>query len=109
MQNKVFLQGRLVADPELRRTPSGISVCTVRIACDRDFKDKVSGERDTDFFDVVSWRSTAEFLSKYFSKGRLIFVEGRLQTRDYVTKSNERRFVTEVVADQIYFGDSKKA
>ena len=81
MLNKIFLQGRLVADPELRQTPTGVSVATFRIAVDRDFKNKETGEKDTDFVTIVTWRNTAEFVSRYFNKGRMAIVEGRLQMR----------------------------
>ena len=105
MLNKIILQGRLVRDPELRKTQTGVSVCSFTIAVDRDFKR--DGEKETDFFDVVAWRSTAEFVSKYFTKGRMALVEGRLQNRDWVDKENNKRRSTEVQADNVYFGDSK--
>ena len=85
MLNKIFLQGRLVADPEMRHTPSGVAVASLRLAVDRDFKDKETGEKKADFINVVAWRSTAEFVSRYFTKGRMAVVEGRLQIRDYTT------------------------
>lgn len=107
MLNKVFMQGRLVADPELRHTPSGVAVASFRIAVDRDFKDK-SGERQADFVNVVAWRSTGEFVSKFFSKGRMAIVEGKLQSRNYEDKDGNKRYTLEVVADNVYFGDSKK-
>lgn len=107
MLNKVFMQGRLVADPELRRTPNGVSVASFRIAVDRDFKDK-SGERQADFVNVIAWRATGEFVSKFFSKGRMAIVEGKLQTRSYEDRDGNKRTATEVVADNIYFGDSKR-
>lgn len=108
MLNKIFLQGRLVADPELRHTTSGVPVASLRLAVDRDFKDKETGEKKADFINVVAWRSTAEFVSRYFSKGRMAVVEGRLQMRDYNDREGNRRIAAEVVADNIYFGDSKK-
>ena len=108
MLNKVFLQGRLVADPELRHTPNGVAVASFRIAVDRDFKDRETGERKADFINVVAWRQTGEFVSRYFTKGRMAIVEGKLQTRDYTDRDGNRRYATEVVADNIYFGDSRR-
>ena len=108
MLNKIFLMGRLVADPELKQTPSGVSVATFRIAVDRDFKNKETGEREADFINIVTWRATAEFVSRYFSKGRMAVVEGRLQTRSYTDKDGNKRYVSEVVADNVYFGDSRR-
>lgn len=107
MLNKVFMQGRLVADPELRHTPNGVAVASFRIAIDRDFKDK-SGERQADFVNVIAWRADAEFVSKFFSKGRMAIVEGKLQSRNYEDKDGNKRYALEVVADNIYFGDSKR-
>lgn len=107
MLNKWEGMGRLTRDPELRRTPSGTAVATFTIAVDRDRKPK-DGEQGTDFIDVVAWRQTAEFVSKYFSKGRMAVVEGRLQIREYTNKDGQKRKATEIVADNIYFGDSKK-
>ena len=107
MLNKVIIMGRLARDPELRRTQSGVSVTSFRIACDRDFKSQ-SGEKETDWIDVVAWRNTAEFVSKYFTKGRMAIVEGRLQTRDWTDKDGNKRTAVEVVADNVYFGDSKR-
>lgn len=107
MLNKVFMQGRLVADPELRHTPNGVAVASFRIAVDRDFKDK-SGERQADFVNVIAWRATGEFVSKFFSKGRMAIVEGKLQSRNYEDKDGNKRYALEVVADNVYFGDSKK-
>ena len=108
MLNKIFLQGRLVADPELRHTQSGTAVATFRIAVDRDFKDRETGEKKADFINIVAWRQTAEFVSRFFTKGRMAVVEGRLQMRDYTDRDGNRRFATEVVADNIYFGDSRR-
>lgn len=108
MLNKIFLQGRLVADPELRHTPNGVAVASFRIAVDRDFKDRETGERKADFINVVAWRATGEFVSRYFTKGRMAVVEGKLQTRDYTDRDGNRRYATEVVADNIYFGDSRR-
>ena len=108
MLNKIFLQGRLVADPELRQTPSGVSVTTFRIAVDRDFKNKETGEKETDFISIVTWRSTAEFVSRYFTKGRMAIVDGRLQMRSYTDRDGNKRTAAEVVADNVYFGDSRR-
>ena len=107
MLNKIFLQGRLVADPELRHTQSGIPVASFRIAVDRDFKNQ-SGGKDTDFINIVAWRNTAEFVSRYFTKGRMAIVEGRLQMREYTDRDGNRRVAAEVVASNIYFGDSRR-
>ena len=107
MLNKWEGMGRLTKDPELRRTPSGTAVATFSIAVDRDFKGK-DGERETDFIDSVAWRQTAEFVSKHLTKGRMAVVEGRLQIRDYTNKDGQKRRVVEIVADNIYFGDSKR-
>lgn len=108
MLNKIFLMGRLTRDPEMRHTQNGTAVASFSIAVDRDFKDKQSGEKVTDFVDIVAWRSTAEFVDKYFSKGRMAVVEGRLQIRDWTDKDGNKRRSAEVVADSIYFGDSKR-
>ncbi len=108
MLNKIFLQGRLVADPELRHTQTGVAVATFRMAVDRDYKDKDTGQRTADFINVVSWRGTAEFVSRFFTKGRMAIVEGKLQVREYTDRDGNRRYATEVVADNIYFGDSKR-
>ena len=108
MLNKIFLQGRLVADPEMRHTPSGVAVTSFRLAVDRDFKDKETGEKKADFINIVAWRATAEFVSRYFTKGRMAVVEGRLQMRDYTDRDGNRRIAAEVVADNVYFGDSKR-
>ena len=107
MLNKIVIMGRLTRDPELRRTQSGTAVTSFSIACDRDFKSQ-SGEKETDFIDVVAWRGTAEFVSKYFAKGRMAVVEGRLQIRDWTVNNGGKRRSAEVVADNIYFGDSKR-
>lgn len=100
--------GRLTRDPELRHTQTGTPVASFCLACDRDFKDKQTGEKATDFIDVVAWRSTAEFVSRFFTKGRMAVAEGRLQVRDYTDKDGNKRRAVEVVADNVYFGDSKK-
>ena len=99
--------GRLTRDPELRRTGSGTAVTSFSLACDRDFKSQI-GEKETDFIEVVAWKNTAEFVSKYFSKGRMAIVEGRLQIRDWTDKDGGKRRSAEVVADNVYFGDSKR-
>ena len=106
MFNKAILIGRLVADPELRQTPNGVSVCTFRIAVDRAFAPK-DGEKQADFLDIVAWRDRAEFVSRYFSKGKLILVEGSIQTRNYTDKNDQKRTAVEVVADTIRFVGSK--
>lgn len=108
MLNKICLMGRLTRDPELRRTQTGTPVASFTLAVDRDFKDKRTGDRSTDFIDVVAWRSTAEYISRYFSKGRMAVVEGRLQIRDWTDKDGGKRRSAEVVADSVYFGDSKR-
>ena len=107
MLNRVILQGRLGSDPELRTTPNGVEVATVNIAVDRDRKD-ANGERQTDWVTIVAWRNTAKFLSTYFQKGRMILVEGRLQMRNYTDRDGNKRTAAEVVADNIYFGDSRR-
>ena len=107
MLNKIVIMGSLTRDPELRRTQSGTAVTSFSIACDRDFKSQ-SGEKETDFIDVVAWRGTAEFVSKYFAKGRMAVVEGRLQIRDWTDRDGGKRRSAEVVADNVYFGDSKR-
>ena len=106
MLNHITLMGRLTRDPELRRTQSGTAVTSFTLAVDRDFKSQF-GEKETDFIDIVVWRSTAEFVSKYFSKGRMAVVEGRLQIRDWTDKEGGKRRSAEVIADNVYFGDSK--
>ena len=108
MLNKVVLMGRLTKDPELRRTGSGTAVTSFSLACDRDFKSQ-SGDKETDFIEVVAWKNTAEFVSKYFSKGRMAVVEGRLQIRDWTDKAGNRRTTAEVVAENVYFADSKRS
>lgn len=104
--NKIIIMGRIVRDIELRRTNSGVSVVSLTLAVDRDFKNQ-SGEKETDFIDVVAYRNTAEFLSKYFGKGRMAVVEGRLQIREW-EKDGVKRRSAEVVAENVYFGDSKR-
>ena len=100
--------GRLTRDPELRRTGSGTAVTSFSLACDRDFKSQ-SGDKETDFIEVVAWKNTAEFVSKYFSKGRMAVVEGRLQIRDWTDKSGNKRTAAEIVAANVYFADSKRS
>ena len=108
MLNHITLMGRLVNDPELRRTGTGIAVTTFRIAVDRDFAPKDGGERKADFITCVAWRQTGEFISKYFSKGRMIVVDGRLEMRDWTDKEGNKRTTAEVIVDNAYFGDSKR-
>ena len=107
--NRVLVMGRLTKDPELRHTGNGIAVASFSIAVDRDHSTKEDGTKDTDFFDVVAWRSTAEFAEKYLTKGRMIGVDGRLQSRTYEDKDGNKRKAVEIVADRIYFADSKYA
>jgi single-strand DNA-binding protein len=107
MLNRIIVMGRMTRDPELRRTNSGTAVASFAVAVDRDFKSQ-SGEKETDFIDVVAWRNTAEFVSKYFSKGRMAVVDGRLQLRDWTDKDGNKRRSAEIVADSVYFGDSKR-
>lgn len=107
MLNKIILMGRLTRDPELRHTGSGTAVVSFSLSVDRDFKSQ-GGEKETDFIDIVAWRNTAEFVSKYFTKGRMAVVEGRLQIRDWTDKDGGKRRTAEVIAENVYFGDSKK-
>ncbi len=107
MLNTIVLMGRLVRDPELRNTPSGAAVANFTLAVDRDFKNKETGEKETDFINIQAWRNTAEFVWKYFTKGRMAVVEGRLQMRNYTDKEGNKRTAAEVVAENIYFGDSQ--
>ena len=108
MLNRIIIMGRLGKDPELRHTHTGTPVASFSLAVDRDFKDKGTGERVTDWIDVVAWRQTGEFVSRYFTKGRVAVVEGRLQIRDWTDREGNKRRSAEVVADNVYFGDSKK-
>ena len=108
MLNHITIMGRLTRDPELRRTGSGIAVASFTLAVDRDFSPKDGGERETDFIDCVAWRQTGEFVSKYFTKGRMAVVSGRLQIRSWNDKDGNKRRTAEVVADNVYFGDSKR-
>lgn len=107
MLNRITLQGRLVADPELRNTPSGVPVATFKLAVERDRKNKETGEKETDFIPIVAWRQTAEFAKQYFSKGRMAVVEGRLQLRNYTDRDGNNRTIAEVQAENIYFSDSR--
>ena len=106
MLNRIVLMGRLTRDPELRKTQTDTSVCSFSLAVDRDYK-KDGEKKETDFIDIVAWRATAEFVSKFFTKGRMAVVEGRLQIRDWTDKEGNKRRSAEVIADSIYFGDSK--
>ena len=108
MLNRIVLMGRLTRDPELRHTQTGTPVASFSLAVDRDFKDKQTGEKATDFIDIVAWRQTGEFVSRYFTKGRMAVVEGRRQLRDWTDKEGNKRRSAEVVADSVYFGDAKK-
>ena len=108
MLNHITIMGRLTRDPELRRTGSGIAVASFTLAVDRDFPNKETGEKETDFIDCVAWRQTGEFVSKYFTKGRMAVVSGRLQIRKWQNDQGENRYSTEVVADNVYFGDSRR-
>lgn len=108
MLNKIIIMGRLTRDPELRHTQSGTAVASFSLAVDRDFKDKTTGEKSTDFIDVVAWRNSAEFVSRYFTKGRMAVVEGRLQIHAWQDRDGNKRRSAEVIADNVYFGDSKK-
>ena len=105
MLNRITITGRLCADPELRKTTTGTPVCSARIACDRDYGK--GEEKETDFFDVIGWRNTAEFICGYFKKGRLLTIDGRLQTRGWTDKGGGKRVAYEIVADHAYVGDSK--
>ena len=107
MLNKIFIMGRLTKDPELRRTQNGTAVCSVSVAVERDGKG-ANGEKETDFIDVVAWKGTAEFLSKYFAKGRMVIIGGSLQMRDWTDRDGNKRRSAEVVARDIYFAEPKK-
>ena len=108
MLNHIVIMGRLTRDPELRRTGTGTAVASFSVAVDRDFGGRDGGEKETDFIDCVAWRQTGEFVSKYFTKGRMIVVSGRLQIRSWTDKDGNKRRTAEVVADNVYFGDSKR-
>lgn len=107
MLNHITIMGRLTRDPSLRNTQNGAAVASFTLAVDRDFKAE-SGAKETDFIECVAWRNTAEFVNKYFTKGRMAVVSGRLQLRKYTDKDGNNRTVAEVVADNVYFADSKK-
>ena len=109
MLNHVVIMGRLTRDPELRRTGSGIAVASFTVAVDRDFSGRDGGEKETDFIDCVAWRQTGEFVSKYFTKGSMVVVSGRLQIRNWNDKDGNKRRTAEVVADNVYFGESKRS
>lgn len=108
MLNKIVLMGRLTRDPEIRHTQSQTPVASFTLAVDRDYSGKDGAEKQTDFIDCVAWRSTADFVGKYFSKGRMAVVSGRLQIRDWQDKDGNKRRSAEVIVDSMYFGDSKK-
>ena len=108
MLNHITASGRLTKDPELRRTQNGVAVASFTIACDRDIKD-ASGNKQTDFIDCVAWRNTAEFVDKYFTRGRMVIVSGRLQMREWTDKSGAKRKNAEIIAENVYFADSKRA
>ena len=109
MLNHITIMGRLTRDPELRRTGSGVAVASFTVAVDRDFGKNENGEKETDFIDCVAWRQTGEFVSKYFTKGSMAVVSGRLQIRGWTDKDGNKRRSAEVVADNVYFGESKRA
>ena len=109
MLNHITIMGRLTRDPELRRTGSGVAVASFTVAVDRDFSGRDGGEKETDFIDCVAWRQTGEFVSKYFTKGSMIVVSGRLQIRSWNDKEGNKRRTAEVVADNVYFGESRRS
>ena len=108
MLNHITAAGRLTKDPELRRTQNGVAVASFTIACDRDIKD-ASGNNQTDFIDCVAWRNTAEFVDKYLTRGRMVIVSGRLQMREWPDKNGNKRRNAEILAESVYFGDSKRS
>ena len=108
MLNHIVIMGRLTRDPELRTTPNGVSVASFTVAVDQDYTSKESGEKQTDFINCVAWRSTGEFVNRYFSKGSMIVVSGRLQIRNYTDRDGNKRNAAEIVADNVYFGESKR-
>ena len=108
MLNHITIMGRLTREPDLRHTQSGTAVASFTLAVDRDFKDKQTGEKATDFIDIIAWRQTAEFVSRFFTKGRMAVVDGRLQIRDWTDKEGNKRRSAEVIADNVYFGDSRR-
>ena len=109
MLNHITIMGRLTRDPELRRTGTGVAVASFTVAVDRDFGNRENGERETDFIDCVAWRQTGEFVSKYFAKGRMAVVSGRLQIRNWTDKEGNKRRTAEIVADNVYFGESRRS
>ncbi len=109
MINKVIIMGRLTADPELRQTTSGISSCRFSVAVDRGYKSKDTGERQADFINVIAWRQTAEFVSRYFSKGKMIIVEGSLRNNNYTDSNGTKHYSMDVQADNVTFGETKAA
>ena len=109
MLNHIIVMGRFVSDPELRKTGAGVSVASFTLAVDRDLANKQTGEKETDFVDIVAWRQTADFVSKYFSKGRMAVVSGRLQIRNWTDRDGNKRRTAEVIADNVYFADSKNS
>lgn len=109
MLNHIVLMGRLTRDPEMRTTTSGTAVASFTLACDRDFTNRDTGERETDFVDIVAWRGSADFVSKYFHKGQMAVVSGRLQIRNWTDKEGNKRRSAEVVAENVYFGESKRS
>ena len=109
MLNHITIMGRLTRDPELRRTGTGTAVASFTVAVDRDYSGRDGGEKETDFIDCVAWRQTGEFVSKYFTKGSMIVVSGRLQIRSWNDKDGNKRRTAEVVADNVYFGESKRS
>lgn len=108
MLNKAIIMGRMTRDPEVKQTQGGVSVCSFTVAVDRDIADKSTGKKETDFINVTAWRGTADLVGKYFCKGRAIIVEGRIQVRSWTDKDDNKRTATEIVANNVYFGDSKK-
>ena len=109
MLNQIVLMGRLVRDPEMRYTQSQTPVCSFRIAVDRDFAGRDGGERQTDFIDIVAWRQSAEFVTKYFTKGSMIIVSGRLQMRDWTDRDGNKRTSAEVQAERVWFGETRRS
>ena len=109
MLNKVIIMGRLCADPELKQTQSGTATCRIRVALNRQFANKQTGEREADFINVTCWRNTAEFVSKYFHKGSMIIVEGSLRNNDWTDQNGVKHYSMDVLADSVQFGESKQA
>lgn len=108
MLNHISIMGRLTRDPELRHTANGIAVASFTVAVDRDFSGKGGGEKETDFIDCIAWRQTGEYVAKYFQKGRMIVLAGRLQVRTWTDKDGNKRRTSEVIVENCYFGDSKR-